>query len=191
MPRTLPNLRETLVIQDGAPDPVAVTSLTRASLTATVQTATPHGLTNGDFVTITGAVPAGYNGKRKATVTGASSFTFPVTDGALATPATGTITATYATNAQGQVIADWDDVATIFGEQLPVRASERLAAQAIQTTLDYRFRVHVRGDLNTRMRVRWTPQWPPDSVEHLLEIHGIAPEEDGQQFMILDCGEVA
>ena len=158
MPKTLPNLRETLVIQTGAPDPVAVTSLTRSSLTATVLTATAHGFANGDFVTIAGAVPAGYNGKRKATVTGPSSFTYPVTDGTLATPATGTITATYASNAQGQVVADWDDYDTIFGEQVTVRASERLQAQALQTTLEYRFRVHVRDDLTDRMRIRWTPQ---------------------------------
>jgi head-tail adaptor len=182
--------RERLTIQDNNPDPIAVTSLTRSGTTATVQTATPHNYASGDFVTVAGALPAGYNGKWKITVTGASSFTYPNVNGTLATPATGTITVTYTSNAQGQVAAGWADYATIYAEQLPVRAVERLQAQAVSATLDYRFRIHVRGDLTPRMRARWTPQWPASSPEHTLEIHGVVPDGDGRQYQFLECGEV-
>jgi head-tail adaptor len=190
MPTKPGPFRETLIIQENVPDPIPVTSLTRTSTTATVQTATPHTYTTGDFVTIAGAVPAGYNGKWKVTVTGPSTFTYPGVNGALVTPATGAITSTYVSNAQGQVASGWNDFATIFAEQLAVRAYEKLQVQALQGQLDYRFRTHARGDLTTEMRARWTPTWPPGSGEHTLEIHGVVPDGDGRQYMFLEMGEV-
>ena len=60
---------------------------------ATATTATPHGFATGHSVTIAGASPAGYNGAKTITVTSATQFTYTL-GGALATPATGTITAT-------------------------------------------------------------------------------------------------
>jgi len=185
-----PVLRERLTVQENVPDAVAVTSLTRVTTTATVITATPHGYATGDFVTIALAVPAGYNGKVKITVTGASSFTYLV-NGALATPATGTITVTYVSDAQGGRKIGWNTLDTIWAELLPVRAMERLQAQALQAALDYRFRVHVRPDLTPEMRALWTPQWPAGSPLHTLEIHGIVPDGDGRQYLVLECGEIA
>jgi hypothetical protein len=70
---------------------VSVTSITRASTTATV-TATAHGFTTGDQVNIRGAVQTDYNGDFIVTVTDANTFTYTVS-GSPATPATGTIIA--------------------------------------------------------------------------------------------------
>jgi len=69
----------------------SVTSITRASTTATV-TATAHGFTTGDQVNIRGADQTDYNGDFIVTVTGANTFTYTVS-GSPATPATGTIIA--------------------------------------------------------------------------------------------------
>jgi hypothetical protein len=70
---------------------VSVTSITRASTTATV-TATAHGFTTGDQVNIRGAAETDYNGDFIVTVTDANTFTYTVS-GSPATPATGTIIA--------------------------------------------------------------------------------------------------
>jgi hypothetical protein len=70
---------------------VAVTTITRASTTATV-TATAHGFTTGDQVNIRGAAETDYNGDFIVTVTDANTFTYTVS-GSPATPATGTIIA--------------------------------------------------------------------------------------------------
>jgi len=60
--------------------PVAITSITWASGTATVTTATAHGWTvsSTPSVVIAGAVPVGYNGTFTATITGTSTFTYPL-----------------------------------------------------------------------------------------------------------------
>lgn len=181
--------RERLTIQENNPDPIAVTSLTRVSTTATATTAAPHGYTTNDYVTVAGATPTAYNGKVKITVTGPSSFSYQVA-GTPATPATGTITVVYVSDAQGGRKIGWADLATIYGEQLAVRAFEKLQVQALQGQLDYRFRVYVRGDITTEMRALWAPRWPPGAPTHTLEIHGIVPDADGRDFMFLECGEV-
>jgi type IV pilus assembly protein PilY1 len=61
----------------------------------TVTTSGPHGFANGASVTIAGASPAGYNGTYTITTSGPTSntFTYTGTLSGLATPATGTITA--------------------------------------------------------------------------------------------------
>ena len=72
--------------------PIAVTSISRSSSTATVTTTSPHGLATGNQVRVTGADQSDYNIVATITVTGASTFTYTVAN-APATPATGTITA--------------------------------------------------------------------------------------------------
>ncbi len=67
----------------------AITSITRASSTATVTTTAPHGLATGMVVVVSGATQTEYNGNFVITVTGASTFTYTVS-GTPATPATGT-----------------------------------------------------------------------------------------------------
>lgn len=71
----------------------SVTSIVVASDVATV-TCTAHGYSNayGKLVKISGATPAGLNGNKQITVTGANSFTF-VTSGISDQTATGTIDA--------------------------------------------------------------------------------------------------
>ena len=79
-----------------------ISSITRSGATATVTTASAHGLTTNDLVQVTGAtyttpLPIGtdknkeYNIEANITVTGATTFTYPVS-GSPTSPATGTIT---------------------------------------------------------------------------------------------------
>lgn len=70
---------------------VNVSSIVRSSTTATVTTATAHGLATGDVALIAGAVETEYNGEFVITVTSATTFTCDVA-GSPSTPATGTIT---------------------------------------------------------------------------------------------------
>lgn len=61
-------------------NPTAITSITWSSGVATYTTTAPHGWTIGDvlYLTIAGATPNGYNGNYLSTVTGASTFTAPI-----------------------------------------------------------------------------------------------------------------
>ena len=60
--------------------PAAISSLTWTDEVVTADTASPHGLATGAmlYLTIAGASPAGYNGTYPCTVTGTSSFTYPL-----------------------------------------------------------------------------------------------------------------
>jgi len=60
--------------------PLTLTSLAWSGSVVTATTTAPHGWTTGDVlpVVIAGAVPTGYNGSFTATVTGASTFTYPL-----------------------------------------------------------------------------------------------------------------
>lgn len=70
----------------------ALTSLTLLAGVVTAVTAAPHGFNLNDTVnlTIAGAVPAGYNGTFACSITGASSFTYPLatSPGSETTPGT-------------------------------------------------------------------------------------------------------
>ena len=89
----------------GAIGTLTVSSITRASTTATVTTASPHGLITGDVVFIRGADQTDYNILASIIVTGASNFTYQV-DNAPTTPATGTITAIVATAGAFEAVID-------------------------------------------------------------------------------------
>jgi hypothetical protein len=65
---------------------------TSPSATATVTTATAHGLVTGNRVTITGASEATFNGTFVITVTGGSAFTYTSTGTSTATSVTGAYT---------------------------------------------------------------------------------------------------
>lgn len=73
------------------PAATAIASITRSGATATVTTASAHGRTTGDVITIAGADQPEYNVTATITVTGTTTFTFAVS-GTPATPATGTLT---------------------------------------------------------------------------------------------------
>ncbi len=75
----------------------AVTTLTSSGLVATVVTASPHGYSSNDLITIEGATPAGYNLTEVAiTYINTTTFSYPIPS-TLASPATGTITVKKAT----------------------------------------------------------------------------------------------
>lgn len=57
---------------------VVITSITSVGTTATATTATVHGRTTGDTVSIWGCVPTNYNVTAVITVTGANTFTFTI-----------------------------------------------------------------------------------------------------------------
>lgn len=82
----------------------ALTSLTWASSVATATTTTAHGFTNGDTIplTIAGAAPTGYNGTFECTITGASTFTYPLT----ANPGSETVPGTYTPEDVSELVAD-------------------------------------------------------------------------------------
>jgi hypothetical protein len=81
--------------------PLPITSIAWASSVATVTAAAPLTLSTGQTftTTIAGAVPAGYNGTVTATVTGASTFTYPLS----VNPGTETTPGTYTPNGSGFV----------------------------------------------------------------------------------------
>lgn len=79
-----------LLNSEGAP--ASVSSITRSGSVATVTMGSSHGAATGQNMTIRGANQQDYNGTFPITVTGAATFTYLV-DGAVTTPATGTITA--------------------------------------------------------------------------------------------------
>jgi hypothetical protein len=60
-------------------------SITHTTTTANVTTNYPHGLSTGDYITVSGASPTNYNGNYNITVTGNTTFTYvmaanPVSD---------------------------------------------------------------------------------------------------------------
>ncbi len=55
---------------------IAITSITRVGTTATLTTASPHGLSSNNLAIVTGATPNDFNGGFIVTVTGASTFTY-------------------------------------------------------------------------------------------------------------------
>ena len=93
----------------GYPYQAAITSITQAAGVATVTTTAAHNLPTGGNIVIRGAQPDGYNKVATYTVTGASTFTYPV-DSGLSSPATGTPVVSYVpisgtTNASGIILA--------------------------------------------------------------------------------------
>jgi len=71
-----------------------ISSITRVGTTATLTTASPHGLITGNRVTISGATSNEYNGTFVITKTGASTFTYVM---ASAPAANATVVGTYTT----------------------------------------------------------------------------------------------
>lgn len=187
--RGIGTMREELLVQRNDPQALSLTSLTRTGTTATATTTAAHGLATGDYVQHAGADQSAYNVKAKITVTGPTTYTFTVA-GSPATPATGTLTAIYVSDAQGGRDIDWRTLDTIAAEMIPIGANERLQAAAVQSIVTYRFRVRARGDISPAMRAIWTPSWLSDVAAKTLQIVGIVPADDGRAFMFLECGVV-
>ena len=183
-------LTELLTILTQTPVPVSIATLMQAAGTATATSATPHGYTTGDFVVIAGAVETPYNGEVKIVVTSPTTFTYPVT-GNPTTPATGTITALFTSDAAGGQGSGLHTLATVWGKMRPLNASELLAAQAVNSTQTYEGKIYYRvpQDITPKMQIRWTPYGY--TTPKTLEIHGVLPDKDEpRRFLILDVGEV-
>lgn len=84
---------------------VTLSSLTQSGGVATATTPSAHNLASVVAVTIAGANETEYNGVQEITVTGDNTFTYQVT-GAPASPATGTITASFTTGAVAVVASE-------------------------------------------------------------------------------------
>jgi len=54
----------------------AISTITRVTTTATLTTATDHGLSTGTFITVSGAIPTAFNGTYSITVTGVNTFEY-------------------------------------------------------------------------------------------------------------------
>jgi SPP1 family predicted phage head-tail adaptor len=181
-------LTERLTIQTATPVAVAVTSVTRSGAVATVTTTAAHGFTTGDYVTHAGAVQTDYNVEAQVTVTGATTYTYAV-GGTPATPATGTITAVYTSDASGGQGTAFSTLATVWGALRPVSAAEQLRAKAIGATHTYEGRIYYRADVTPKMRVSWMPYLY--TTAKTFEIHGVRPDPDApRRLLLLDLGEV-
>lgn len=56
--------------------PQTISTITNSSGVATLTTASPHGLTSGNIITVAGAFPAAYNGSFTVTVTSSTTLTY-------------------------------------------------------------------------------------------------------------------
>ncbi len=192
---TIGDMRERLVVQRNDPPTLSVSSLTRSSTTATVTTTVPHGYLASDYVTIAGSLITGYNQKWKiVSVPSSTTFTFTCAN-TLTTPATGTITVTYTSNAQGGFGANgslWRTLDSIAAEMIPLSVGERLQLQALQSDLRLRFRVRARADIDATMRLLWQPSAPQGAQRQTLALTGPPlPCDDGRTFMYLEAAQVA
>jgi len=72
----------------------AITSMVWSASVVTVTTTAPHGYPSGETIglTIAGSTPAAYNGTFQATITGASTFTYPLTSNPGSATVMGTVT---------------------------------------------------------------------------------------------------
>jgi hypothetical protein len=77
-----------------------ISSITRSTTTATLTTATNHGLTTGDYITVSGASPSDYNGTYSVTVTGLTTLQYTMAT----TPASNaTVVGIYNVNTWSQI----------------------------------------------------------------------------------------
>lgn len=88
-----------------------ITSMTWSTNVVTATTTSPHGYTNGETVQllIAGVTPAGYNGVFACTITGASTFTYPL----LTNPGSSTVQGTVVVEDEQELVA----MATTFFAQ--------------------------------------------------------------------------
>ena len=98
---------------------------------------------------------------------------------------------TATTDSHGGRTVAWSTLDTVAAALVPIRASERIQAKALQAELDYRFRIRARADVDATMRVQWRPSWLALSTPKTLEVHGVLPDaQDPTRYLWLECGEV-
>lgn len=125
----------------GAATSKTISSIAAAGNVATLTTSSAHGFNTGDSITITGAVPAAYNGTYTLTVTSATTLTY-VTSSAPGGAATtmGTYTGTVTTYADIEEVSDVKiggiSVSTIDVTHLQSQAKEYVAGLIDNGSLD-------------------------------------------------------
>lgn len=142
-----------------------------------ITAAVAHLWETGDYIDVSGV------GVVQVTVTGEMAATF---EGEFDQSSA---TATFVKDAQGSVRDSWVLVAEMAAAVQPLSAQERLAQPpALMTTRFTRFRVHNISGLAEQQRVRWTPNYPEDSPEQVLQIQGVLqPDSGDRRFLILEC----
>ena len=92
-------------------DGAVISTITNVTTTATLTTATAHGRSNGQTVTVFGASPSAYNGTFVITVTGANTFTYTM----LSDPGgSATTVGQYSYNVTSDFTGDADDRVSLF-----------------------------------------------------------------------------
>jgi len=183
-------LRERVTVLTERPRSFAVSALTWAAGFAAAVTISPHGYVDGDFVTVAGAVPSGYNGKVVVAVTSTTGLRYPVA-ATLTTPATGAITATYAGDTHGgRAALAFRALMTVWAEYLPLKAFEKMQRNAVEDGLACRFRVRARVDLVAGLRAQWTPRWPIAAPVRTFRIRGVEPDGEQREYLLLECDQV-
>jgi hypothetical protein len=96
--------------------PVVISSITYAGSTATVTTATAHGLKTNSVVSLTGQTPAAYSGGYQVTVTGADTFTYaPSLPEGTVTLGSATVMGSYAATLPATSAQNFVSAATLTG----------------------------------------------------------------------------
>jgi head-tail adaptor len=169
--------------------PISVSSLTQVGGTATANTSAPHGFEAGDFVIVAGATPADYNGEVQIALVDADTFTYPVS-GNPSSPATGTITATFRSDASGGGTDGMRPFVTVSGHMHPLSADETLQAEAIQSITRYEAEIEYRPDITAKMQLQWTPF--RHTTAKTLEVQGVKPHPKfPRKRLLIACGEAA
>ena len=140
-------------------DTQSVSSIAISASTAAVTTASAHGFTTGQSVTVAGADQTEYNGTFKITVTGASTFTYTVT-GTPATPATGTITVSATQSVSGITLAAGTATVTTASAHGFTTGQSVTIAGATQTEYNGTFKITVTGASTFTYTVTGTPATP-------------------------------
>ena len=182
-------LDERFTFLANVPVPISVSSLSQAGGTATANTGAAHNFEAGDYVLVAGATPADYNGEVQIAISDADTFTYPVS-GNPASPATGTITATFRSDASGGGTDVVRPFVTVSGHMHPLSADETLQAEAIQAITRYEAEIEYRPDITTKMQLSWTPF--RHTVAKILEVQGVKPHPKfPRKRLLIACGEAA
>lgn len=99
---------------------VSISTITHTNSTATVTTATSHGLATGEYVSITGCIPTDYNGIYVVTVVNSTSFTYRMSN----------VPASNATTVGTYTIGLTDEVETLINYAAPNTSNQKLFAIA-------------------------------------------------------------
>ena len=91
-------------------------------------------------------------------------------------------------DALGSATGAWVDSFTVWGKALPINGREFFASGQMQASVDVRFVVRYRTDINERMRIMWrnepyeivSPPIDTDGAREQLEIMAVNGIRDGR-----------